>query len=87
MESKIPQGRLPAIVLIGLSLAILFPIAASTQSPKEVLYSEEVLHRAYGDISTMDAAELTSLTNYLAECGDELSENEIIQHSMPIGKD
>jgi hypothetical protein len=74
-------------LLIASVLAVLaLTSLARAESPKEIIFSDDVLHQAFADIDRMEHAELSAFVRYLAECKDELSSNDLIHHACTVAR-
>jgi hypothetical protein len=73
-----------ASVFLALALAALVATGASAQSPKEIIFNENVLSAAVKDIMEMKRDELGALSRYLAHCDDSLSTNDVILHDCSV---
>jgi hypothetical protein len=73
--------------LVLLLLAAFGASGAKALSPKEEFFSDDVLKQAQVDIGSMPLAELQMFSDYLAQCANSLSENELIQNACGVARE
>jgi len=75
------------VLLIAFAVALMTEaVAQKPRSPKEIFDDDQVLQGASAEILGMSYQNLNALKRMLSECSDQLSKNEIIQHTCTVAR-